>query len=405
MLLGDWDKRHQNMESDQSKFTAPATPIQLDFQAATPCALEVLDAMYPYWTNIWGNPSSRQNRLGLKASAAVELARENLLTCFGLDSYELIFTSGATEANNLALLGYARARAIELGRPGHIITVATEHHAVLDPLRQLQKEGFRLTELRPHSDGLISSECLLNALEEDTILLSIMLANNEIGVIQPINKLSNICKDRGIRLHTDAAQAVGYLPIQFNDLGADFITISGHKIYGPKGIGALFFKPDISLMPLQWGGGQERSLRPGTIPVPLVIGLAKAVEIAFRDIVQTSDKFLTLRKLFLEGLQENISDIVLNGSMKQRLPHNLNITIPGLNGNRLHLDLRPFISCSSGSACSNGSPSHVLLALGLTQSQASASLRLSLGKDTTKDDINAAISSLTLVVDRLRSSA
>ena len=393
------------MELNQSKLNGSMTPIQLDFQAATPCSLEVLNAMQPYWENIWGNPSSRQNRLGLTASAAVELARENLLTSFGLDSYQLVFTSGATESNNLALLGYARARAQELGQLGHIITVATEHHAVLDPLRQLQKEGFRLTELRPNSDGLLSLECLINALKEDTILLSIMLANNEIGVIQPIKEFSNICKARGIRLHTDAAQAVGYLPIEFNDLGADFITMSGHKIYGPKGVGALFFRPDISLMPLQWGGGQERALRPGTVAVPLVVGLAKAVEISFRDILQNSKKLSALREIFLEGLQENISGIVLNGSMKQRLPHNLNITIPGVNGNRLHSDLRPFISCSSGSACSNGSPSHVLLALGLTKSQASATLRLSLGKDTTKDDINAAIRALKLVVDRLRSDS
>ena len=393
------------MELNQSKLNGSMTPIQLDFQAATPCSLEVLNAMQPYWENIWGNPSSRQNRLGLTASAAVELARENLLTSFGLDSYQLVFTSGATESNNLALLGYARARAQELGQLGHIITVATEHHAVLDPLRQLQKEGFRLTELRPNSDGLLSLECLINALKEDTILLSIMLANNEIGVIQPIKEFSNICKGRGIRLHTDAAQAVGYLPIEFNDLGADFITMSGHKIYGPKGVGALFFRPDISLMPLQWGGGQERALRPGTVAVPLVVGLAKAVEISFRDILQNSKKLSALREIFLEGLQENISGIVLNGSMKQRLPHNLNITIPGVNGNRLHSDLRPFISCSSGSACSNGSPSHVLLALGLTKSQASATLRLSLGKDTTKDDINAAIRALKLVVDRLRSDS
>ena len=391
------------MELTKPSFTISTSPIQLDFQAATPCALEVLEAMEPYWTDIWGNPSSRQNRLGLKASAAVELARDNLLTDFRLNSYELVFTSGATESNNLALLGYARSKAAELGRPGHLITVATEHHAVLDPLRQLQKEGFRLTEIIPESDGLISSDSLLNALQEDTILLSVMLANNEIGVIQPIQKLASICKDRGIIFHTDATQAIGYLPLEFNDLGADLISISGHKIYGPKGIGALIFRSDIKLMPLQWGGGQERSLRPGTIPVPLVVGFSKAVEIAFRDAWQTYDKLLSLRELFLEGLQNNISGLVLNGSLKERLPHNINITISGVNGNRLHSNLRPFIACSSGSACSNGEPSHVLLAIGLSKTQASASLRLSLGKGTTKSDINSAIKSLEIVVNRLRS--
>ena len=373
-------------------------PLALDYQATTPCSAEVLDAMSPYWNDSWGNPSSRQNRLGLHASAAVSLAREEISSFLKIKPERIIFTSGATEANNLALLGHARAKALDKGAPGHLITVTTEHHAVLDPLRHLQKEGFRLTELRPDSDGLLPIERLEESFQDDTILVSIMLANNEIGVIQPISKLASLCRARGITFHSDASQAFGYLPLNLDTLGIDLMSISGHKIYGPKGVGALIVRENISILPLQFGGGQEQGLRSGTIPVPLIVGLAKASQIAHEKLNVYYEKLKFLRNTLRDGLINQIPNLIINGSMDSRLPHNLNITIPGVYGNRLHRELKPFISCSSGSACNNGSPSHVLLGLGRTIDHAQASLRLSVGRYTTMDDIQFAIRVISKVV-------
>ena len=373
-------------------------PLALDYQATTPCSAEVLDAMSPYWNDSWGNPSSRQNRLGLHASAAVSLAREEISSFLKIKPERIIFTSGATEANNLALLGHARAKALDKGAPGHLITVTTEHHAVLDPLRHLQKEGFRLTELRPDSDGLLPIERLEESFQDDTILVSIMLANNEIGVIQPISKLASLCRARGITFHSDASQAFGYLPLNLDTLGIDLMSISGHKIYGPKGVGALIVRENISILPLQFGGGQEQGLRSGTIPVPLIVGLAKASQIAHEKLNVYYEKLKFLRNTLRDGLINQIPNLIINGSMDSRLPHNLNITIPGVYGNRLHRELKPFISCSSGSACNNGSPSHVLLGIGRTIDDAQASLRLSVGRYTTMDDIQLAIRVISKVV-------
>ncbi len=382
----------------------PSSLLEFDYQATTPCSPEVIDAMAPYWYEVWGNPSSRQNRPGLKASAAINLAREQLASFLRVDSKKLIFTSGATEANNLALLGHARAKAIELGSPGHLITVGTEHHAVLDPLRYLQKEGFRLTELNPRSDGLLSSEQLAEAFQEDTILVSVMIANNEIGVVQPIAQLADLCKSRGVTIHSDAAQAFGFLPLDFDSLGLDLISFSGHKLYGPKGIGALVVDSQVPLLPLQWGGGQENGLRPGTIPVPLVIGFAKAAELALKDLTERQKRLLSFRTQLWEGLLEHLPDLILNGSFEQRLAHNLNFTIPGVCGSSLHRAIRSILTCSSGSACSNGEPSHVLMALGRNRKEAEASLRLSLGKTTTLEDVNDAIFAIVKVVKSLRES-
>ena len=374
------------------------SPLAFDFQATTPCSGKVLEAMSPYWNEFWGNPSTRQNRLGLTASAAVSLAREQIASFLNIQSERLIFTSGATEANNLALLGYARARALETGQPGHLITLLTEHHAVLDPLRQLQKEGFRLTELKPDVNGLLPIERLQEAFENDTILVSVMFANNEIGVVQPIAKLASLCRERGVVFHSDAAQALGYLHVEVDNLGIDLMSISGHKIYGPKGIGALVLKDGISISPLQWGGGQEKGLRSGTLPVPLIVGFAKAIEIANDELKATQVKLKNLRNQLRDGLRAEIPNLIINGSMDERLPHNLNITLKGVNGNRLHRELRPFISCSSGSACNNGSPSHVLLALGRSIEEAGASLRLSLGRETSFKDVEKAIKIISQVV-------
>ncbi len=377
-------------------------PLAFDYQATTPCSEEVIDAMKPYWNECWGNASNRQNRLGLLASAAVGLAREQLGSNLNIKPESLIFTSGATEANNLALLGHARAKAREIGRPGHLITVTTEHHAVLDPMRALRREGFRLSEINPNADGLISPVDLINAFKDDTFMVSVMIANNEIGVIQPIADLARTCKQRGITFHTDAAQAFGHLPIDISELGVDLLSLSGHKLYGPKGIGALVMRSDLPMLPLYWGGGQEMGLRPGTIPVPLVVGFAKAAEIAMRDLVKRSEKLTFLRNRLWEELNQLLPDLILNGSLEQRLPHNLNFTVPSVLGSRLHRSLRPIVGLSSGSACSNGRPSHVLRALGRSSTQAEASLRLSIGWHTTEDDIKLAVKAIAKVVNDLR---
>ena len=380
-------------------------PLQLDYQATTPCDQEVLAAMEPYWQQQWGNPSSRQHRLGLTAAAAVSLAREQLSACLGIESERVIFTSGATEANNLALLGHARAKAKQRGAPGHLITLATEHHAVLDPLRQLKQEGFRLTELQPDADGLIRPAQLTEALQSDTLLVSVMLANNEIGVIQPVAELAKVCHEHGITLHSDAAQAFGHLPCNPDALGLDLISLSGHKIYGPKGIGALVIKPEIALSPLQWGGNQEQGLRPGTLPVPLIVGFAKAAELAMETMGSREEKLKELRNQLWQGLRKRLPDLILNGSMEHRLANNLNISIPGVRGSNLYRQLRPKIACSSGSACSSGAPSHVLMALGRTSMEAEASLRLSLGKLTSEDDIHQALEAIVSSVNKLRSES
>ena len=375
----------------------PGRPLAFDFQATTPCAPEVVKAMAPYWSDEWGNPSSRQHRSGLSASAAVNLARRQLAECLSLTPERIVFTSGATEANNLALLGHARAMG-----SGHLVSVTTEHHAVLDPLQQLRREGFRVTLLTPSPDGLITPEQLEEAITPETRLVSVMAANNEIGVIQPLAELAAICRERGIRLHSDAAQAFGHIPLEPDALGLDLVSLSAHKLYGPKGIGALVIRQGIELQPLQWGGGQESGLRAGTLPTGLIVGFAAAAQLARADQQQRHGHLEALRDQLWSGLVEQVPGVLLNGASQPRLPHNLNITIPGVNGSRLHRALRPQLTCSSGSACSNGAPSHVLQAIGRTRSEAEASLRLSLGRSTTADEVNEVIHLLRETVAALQ---
>jgi len=372
-------------------------PLLLDFQATTPCAREVVEAMAPYWSEAWGNPSSRQHRLGLHASAAVNLARRQLAGSLGLAPEKIVFTSGATEANNLALLGHARHWG-----SGHVISVSTEHHAVLDPLAQLRREGFRVTLLQPGADGLIDPARLREAITDDTRLVSVMTANNEIGVLQPMAELAAICRTEGITFHSDAAQAFGHIPFQPDELGLDLVSLSAHKLYGPKGIGALVVQKGIELEPLQWGGGQESGLRAGTLPTALIVGFATAAELAMADLPQRQQRQKQLRDLLWADLQKRIPDLQRNGAEQPRLSHNLNVTVPGVNGTRLHRALRPHLACSSGSACSNGEPSHVLQALGLSRKEAEASLRLSLGRSTTSADVHTAVSCIGDAVDDLR---
>ena len=382
-----------------------SSPILLDYQSSTPCRKEVVDVMQPYWTEIFANPSSKSNLASIQASAALEYAREVVKNKLNLIDKKIIFTSGATESNNLALLGLARNFYKRKGKFGHIITLNTEHNAVLEPLRELKKIGFSLTEITPEADGIVSIKEILKAFRKDTFLVSIMLANNEIGVIQPLENISKICKEREIILHTDASQCLGYIPFNSIDSIANLLTISSHKIYGPKGVGLLILDKDIQIEPLIIGGGQEYGIRSGTIPLPLTMGFAKAIELAVINQEKNAKTLSFHRDNLLKGLLENNSEMKINGSMKERLPHNLNITFARLSGSLLHKKLKPQIVCSSGSACSNGKPSHVLLALGRSFSEAESSIRLSIGLMTTSQDIQKAIEIITSIVSNLRSKS
>ena len=379
-----------------------STPILLDYQSSTPCSKDVVDSMKPFWNDIFSNPSSKSNLSGIKASAILEASRENIEKNLLLRNKKIIFTSGATESNNLALIGFARYYYKKTGHHGHIITLNTEHKAVLEPLNQLKKEGFMVTEITPERDGLISEEKFKNNLREDTFMVSVMLANNEIGVIQPIDSISQICNARGIILHSDFAQCLGY--VELNDLlsNVNMITMSSHKIYGPKGIGLLLIDEEINLEPIIVGGGQEYGLRSGTLPLPLVVGFAKAIEIAVLNQKKNSEKLILNRNTLLEGLLEQNSGLLINGSLIKRLPHNLNLTVLDLNGAKFHKLLKSKIICSSGSACSNGQPSHVLLALGRSFKEAESSIRLSIGLSTSSKDIKQAIQILTNTIKSLR---
>ena len=379
-----------------------STPILLDYQSSTPCSKDVVDSMKPFWSEIFSNPASKSNLAGINASAILEASREKIEQSLFLKNKKVIFTSGATESNNLALLGFARNFYKKTGNYGHIITLKTEHKAVLEPLNQLKKEGFMVTEINPEKDGLISEEQFKKNIREDTFLVSVMLANNEIGVIQPLENISKICKSRGITLHSDFAQCLGYIELDNLLSDVNMITMSSHKIYGPKGIGLLLIDEEINLEPLIVGGGQEYGLRSGTLPLPLVVGFAKAIEIAVFNQTNNAEKLLFHRNTLLEGLLENNSGLLINGSIEKRLPHNLNLTVLDLNGAKFHKLLKSKIICSSGSACSSGEPSHVLLALGRSLKEAESSIRLSIGLSTNSKDIKQAIHILTNTIRSLR---
>ena len=379
-----------------------STPILLDYQSSTPCSKDVVDSMKPFWSEIFSNPANKSNLAGINASAILEASREKIEQSLFLKNKKVIFTSGATESNNLALLGFARNFYKKTGNYGHIITLKTEHKAVLEPLNQLKKEGFMVTEINPEKDGLISEEQFKKKIREDTFLVSVMLANNEIGVIQPLENISKICKSRGITLHSDFAQCLGYIELDNLLSDVNMITISSHKIYGPKGIGLLLIDEEINLEPLIVGGGQEYGLRSGTLPLPLVVGFAKAIEIAVLNQKNNAEKLLFYRNNLLEGLLKNNSGLLINGSIEKRLPHNLNLTVLDLNGAKFHKLLKSKIICSTGSACSSGEPSHVLLALGRSLKEAESSIRLSIGLSTNSKDIKQAIHILTNTIRSLR---
>jgi cysteine desulfurase len=378
-----------------------AVPIQLDHQASTPCDPAVVEAMAPWWSEQFANPSSRAHRPGLLAAAAVASARQRIAAALGVEPEAVVFTSGATEANNLALKGLAEAELERGGSRRHLVTLATEHRAVLDPLRHLARHGFALTELAVGSDGLVDLAQLEGALRPDTLLVSVMAAHNEIGVLQPLEAIANLCGPRGISLHSDGAQAIGHMPLQPRELGVDLLSGSGHKLYGPKGIGLLLVRPGLRLAPQLHGGGQEQGLRGGTLPVPLVVGLAKAIELALADQQPRAERLAALRDELWQRL-EALGGVQRNGASAPRLPHNLNVTIDGVEGAALQRQLRGSLAVSSGSACSGGEPSHVLRALGLSRQQAAASLRFGLGRHTSAAEIAAAGEAVAAAVVELR---
>jgi cysteine desulfurase len=376
----------------------------LDHHATTPCDAAVLAAMEPWWREHFANPSSRQYRPGLEAAAAVEQARGRVAAALAMPTESVVFTSGATEANNLALKGVAEA-ALERGDPRRgLVTLATEHRAVLDPLAWLARHGFPLTVLPVEPDGLVDPARLEAALGADTLLVSVMAANNEIGVLQPLETIGALCRARGIHFHCDGAQAVGQIPLEPARLGIDLLSLSGHKLYGPKGTGALMVAEGVQVAPQMHGGGQEGGRRAGTLAVPLIVGLGAAIQAAMADRDSRAERLAGLRNRLWHDL-EALGGISRNGHAGLCLPHNLNVTVGGLDGAELHRRLRRRIAVSSGSACSHGSPSHVLAALGRSRAEAAASIRFGLGRDTTEAEINAAVAAVAETVAEIRRPA
>ncbi|NJK54702.1 MAG: aminotransferase class V-fold PLP-dependent enzyme [Pleurocapsa sp. SU_5_0] len=363
-------------------------PIYLDAHATTPMDQRVLEAMLPFFTESFGNPSSNTHIYGWEASAAVKNAREIIAQIINATPEEIVFTSGATEANNLAIKGVAEAY---FNQGKHIITVATEHRAVLDPCAYLETLGFEVTYLPVQSNGSLDLNKLAAAIREDTILVSVMAANNEIGVLQPLAEIGELCHHRGVLFHTDAAQAIAKIPLDVAAMNIDLMSLTAHKIYGPKGIGALYVRrrdPRVKLASQIQGGGQERGRRSGTLYTPQIVGFATALEIGVESMKSESERLMQLKKQ-LWSIFEPLDGIHLNGDFANSLPNNLNLSIEGVNGSALLLALQPVVAVSSGSACSAEStaPSHVLTALGRTEKLAHASLRFGIGRFNTPAEI------------------
>jgi cysteine desulfurase len=378
-------------------------PIYLDHHATTPTDPRVLEAMLPYFTELYGNAASTSHRFGWEASEAVERAREQVAGALGAHAREIVFTSGATESNNLAIKGVAYAAA---RRGKHLVTAASEHKAVLDPMKRLAREGWDVTVVPCDAHGWIDPAVIADALTDRTVLVSVMAANNEVGTLNPVEVIGRLCHERGIVFHTDAAQAIGKVPFGVQSGAIDFVSISGHKVYAPKGIGVLFVRradPPIRIAPLFDGGGHERGLRSGTLPVPLIVGLGLAVEISMREQADETSRVLDLRERLFAGIAGRVSDVRLNGHADLRLPGNLNLSFEGVDGEALMMAMRD-IAVSSGSACSstNPEPSHVLLAMGLSEELARASLRFGLGRFTTDAEIDFAAQEVASAVERLR---
>jgi cysteine desulfurase len=378
-------------------------PIYMDHHATTPVAPEVFEAMRPYFTEHFGNAASRNHPFGWAAEAAVEAARAQISQLIGCKPIELVFTSGATEADNLAIkgTGYAYRE-----RGNHILTTQIEHHAVLDPCRRLEKEGFQVTYLPVDRTGMVDPGDVAKALTPKTILVSVMLANNEIGTIQPLAEIGRLCKERGVVFHTDAVQAIGKIPVQVDALGVDLMSLTAHKLYGPKGIGALYVrmgKPRVKLVPQMDGGGHEKGRRSGTLNVPGIVGFGKACEVAGQVMAAEASRLTALRERLREGIFSRLDHVHLNGHPTARLPGNLNLSFEFVEGESLLMSMKE-VAVSSGSACTSASlePSYVLKALGLGEELAHTSLRFGLGRGNTEEEVEYVIGRLVEKVTRLR---
>lgn len=381
--------------------SAEKLPIYLDYAATTPVDPRVAEKMIPYLTELFGNQASRSHAYGWRAEAAVETARAQVAELVGADPKEIIWTSGATESDNLAIKGAAR---FYRQKGNHLITLATEHKAVLDPMRELEREGFKVSYLNPEANGLVDLAAFQAAITPETILVSIMLVNNEIGVIQDIAALGTICRERGILFHVDAAQATGKVPIDLKTLPVDLMSFSAHKIYGPQGIGALYVRrrPRVHLEPLIHGGGHERGLRSGTLPTHQIVGMGEAYRLAGESMGSENERIRALRDRFLAGIAD-MEEVYLNGDLEARVPHNLNVSFNFVEGESLMMAVKE-LAVSSGSACTSASlePSHVLRALGRSDELAHSSLRITLGRYTTAQDIDFAVALLKDKVAKLR---
>ncbi len=377
-------------------------PLYLDNHATTPVDPRVRGAMMPYFNYIFGNPHSGSHAFGWQAAEAVEMAREQIATMIGADTDEIIFTSGATEANNLAIKGGARFYG---EKKNHIITCASEHMCVLDSCFQLESEGFKVTYLPVEPDGLLDLDKLRDAITDQTLLVSIMTVQNEIGTIQPMAEIGAICKERNVFLHSDAAQAVGKIPLDVKAMQIDLMSITAHKIYGPMGVGALYVtrKPRVRLEPLFSGGGQEKGLRSGTLPPPLCVGFGKALDIAAAEMPAEAERLGQMRDMMIERLTGELDGIHVNGSMEHRVPGNLNISIDGADAESLMAAL-PDLAMSSGSACTSASDdsSHVLKSIGLSNELAEASLRIGLGRFNEEADAVYAVDRLIGEIKNVR---
>ncbi len=379
-------------------------PIYLDNHATTQTDPRVLEVMLPYFTRIYGNPASISHRFGWDAGAAVDAALSQIADFLGAEPREIVFTSGATEANNLAIKG---ALPLLKKKGNHIVSSSIEHSAVLDPLKKLaREEGYELTLLKPDSTGLTSAEAVANAIGDRTVLVSIMAANNEVGTLNPISQIGQLCHERGVLLHTDATQLVGKLPFNVVESGVGLLSFTAHKIYGPKGVGVLYVRrhsQPVRLHALFDGGGHERGVRSGTLAVPLIIGMAEACRLAESELPSESTRVLALRQRLYAGLLAEVPEIVLNGHPTLRLPGNLNLSFTYVDGEALMMSMRD-IAVSSGSACTsaNPEPSHVLKGIGLDEDLARASLRFGIGRFNTEEEIDYAVSAVANSVANLR---
>jgi len=387
----------------------PPRPIYLDHHATTPLDPAVVAAMLPYLTEKFGNPSSRQHAFGQQAHAAVEEARAQLARLIGAEPGDIVFTSGATESDNLAVRGAARAAG---ARGRHLVTTAIEHPAVLEPARTIEREGFEVTVVGVGPDGIVAKDEVARALRPDTVLVSVMAANNEVGTVQPIAEIGRLCGERGILFHTDAVQAIGRMPVRVDEWGTDLVSISAHKMYGPKGVGALYVRrsrrPRIRLQPQAEGGGQEKGLRSGTLNVPGIVGLGQAARLAADALAGGEPaRIAALRDHLLAGLRRRLDGVEVNGSMERRLPGNLHLSIARAEAETLILSLGGRIAISSGAACAEagGKGSHVLRALGLSDERIYTALRFGIGRFNDAAEIDDAVEALALAVEAARHRA